>query len=170
MGRIRIEVDSNLSPKMVSGRVLNELCSHARETQPEECCGLVTGNDEEPYRSVYRCRNDMTLCHRKDPVQYPRDGEKAFYMNEVDYLTALKEAEKVGESVRAIYHSHVGAGTYFSEMDQEFAEHELFPFPDVAHIVIAVWEGPVTKLGIFESEVGKAGFVGRRLEARSDRS
>ena len=110
----------------------------------------------------------MTLCHRKDPVQYPRDGGNAFYMNEVDYLTALKEAEKVDERVCAIYHSHVGAGVYFSEMDQEFAEHELFPFPDVAHIVIAVWDGPATQLGIFERRVDGENFAGRRLEARPD--
>jgi proteasome lid subunit RPN8/RPN11 len=168
MGRIRIELDSKLSPTTVSGRVLNDLCAHAREIQPEECCGLITGNDVEPYQNVYRCRNEMTLYHRRDPVRYPRDGQKAFYMNEVDYLTASKEAEKVGERVNAIYHSHVGAGSYFSEMDQEFAEHELFPFPDVAHIVIAVWEGPVTQLGIFDRVVGGDGYVGRRLEARPD--
>lgn len=168
MGRVRIELDTNLSPITISGRVMNELCAHARETQPEECCGLITGNDEEPYRSVFRCRNEMSQYHRKDPVRYPRDGKKAFYMNEVDYLTALGEAEKAGERVAAIYHSHVEAGAYFSEMDQKFAEHELFPFPDVAHIVIAVGEAPVTQLGIFDRLGPDEPFVGRILEARPD--
>ncbi len=168
MGRIRIELDTSLAPVTISGRVLNELCAHARETQPEECCGLIAGNDEELYRSMYRCRNEMTLCHRKDPAQYPRDGKKAFLMNQVDYLTALQEAEKVGEEVQAVYHSHVGAGVYFSEMDQEFAEHELFPFPDVAHIVIAVWDGPAAQFGIFDRRVDSEGFVGRRLVAGPD--
>lgn len=168
MGRVRIELDTNLSPLTISGRVMNELCQHARETQPEECCGVITGNDEEPYRNVFRCRNEMTRYHLEDPENYPRDGKKAFHMNEVDYFSALKQAEQAGERVCAIYHSHVEAGAYFSEMDQEFAEHELFPFPNIAHIVIAVWEGPMTQLGIFDRAAPEESFVGRRLEARPD--
>ena len=81
---------------------------------------------------------------------------------------ASKEAEKAGERVCAIYHSHVEAGVYFSQMDQEFAEHELFPFPNVAHIVISVGEGPTTKLGIFDRSSPDEHFVGRLLEARPD--
>lgn len=166
MDRERIDLEDSRPPLLVSGRLLNELCAHARETQPEECCGLITGDEEHRYRSVYRCRNEMTLYNTKDPERYPRDGTKAFYMNETDYLKASEDAEGRGESVTAVYHSHVGAGAYFSEMDQEFAEHELFPFPNVAHIVIAVFEGQVTQLGVFERKNHDEPFAGRTLEAQ----
>lgn len=166
MGRERIDLQANRPPLLVSRRLLNELCAHARETQPEECCGLITGDDDHRFRSVYRCRNEMTLYNTKDPERYPRDGTKAFYMNETDYLKASQDAEGRGESVTAIYHSHVGAGAYFSEMDQEFAEHELFPFPDVAHIVIAIFGGQVKQVGVFERSGGNGPFIGRRLEAQ----
>ncbi len=165
MNRERIELDSNRPPLLISGRVMNEFCAHARETQPEECCGLITGSPDQRFRTVYRCRNEMTALHRKDPESYPRDGTKAFYMNPTDYLKAAKEASQYGESVNAIYHSHVGAGAYFSEMDQEFAEHEAFPFPDVAHIVVAVFDGQVNQLGIYEREQVGAPWLGRALEA-----
>ena len=161
MSRERIELDSNRPPLAISGRVVNEFCAHARETQPEECCGLITGPPDQPVRTVYRCRNEMTALHLKDAERYPRDGTKAFYMNPTDYLKAMTEAEQVGESVNAIYHSHVGAGAYFSQMDQEFAEHEAFPFPDVAHIVIAVFDGQVNQLGAYERSEPGAPFVGR---------
>jgi proteasome lid subunit RPN8/RPN11 len=166
MDRTRIDLDPSLPPVAISGRVLNEICAHARETQPEECCGLIMGNGIERFRSVHRCRNEMTLQHKKDPESYPRDGRKAFYMNELDYMKAQKQAEEEGEQPSAIYHSHVGAGAYFSEMDQQFAEDVLFPFPGVAHIVIGIWERQVTEVGIFESEENGAGFVGRQLEVR----
>lgn len=166
MGRTRIELDMNRPSVWIPGRALNELCAHARETQPEECCGIVTGNGTERFRSIYRCRNEMSLLHQKDPVRYPRDGNRAFWMNEVDYLKAHKDAESRGELPTAVYHSHVGAGAYFSRMDQEFAGHELFPFPDVAHIVIAVFARKVTQLGIFERETESGEFTGRRLEVR----
>ncbi len=147
---------------------MNEFYAHARETQPEECCGLIAGDSEQKFRTVYRCRNDMTLHHTKDPECHPRDGKKAFHMNESDYLKALEDAEKNGETVTAVYHSHVGAGAYFSAMDQEFAEHELFPFPDVAHIVIAVWDGQVTQLAVFERSGAGGPFEGRCLEVEAE--
>lgn len=161
----RIDLDPGQSPLVISRRVLNEFSAHARETQPEECCGLITGDAEQRFRTVYRCRNEMTLYHTKDPQRYPRDGKKAFYMNEADYLKALENASINGETVNAVYHSHVGAGAYFSQMDREFAEHELFPFPDVAHIVIAVWDGKVTQLGVFERPSADQPFSGRALTA-----
>lgn len=165
MDRERIDMEDARPPLLVSGRLLNELCAHARETQPEECCGLITGDEEHRFRTIYRCRNEMTRLNGADPERYPRDGTKAFYMNETDYLKASENAEARGESVTAVYHSHVDAGVYFSEMDQEFAEHKLFPFPDVAHIVIAVDEGPVPRCGIFERSTQGAPFTGRKLEA-----
>lgn len=162
-----IHVDEHAAPVRISGRLLNELCAHALETRPEECCGLVTGVAGDRFRRVHRCRNTMTQQHRSDPESYPRDGTQAFYMSEVDYLQAQKDAERVGEQVTAVYHSHVAAGVYLSEMDQEFASHELFPFPMAAHIVLAV--GPqrvdrVLSAGIFERD-GRGRFHGRRLQA-----
>ena len=75
----------------------------------------------------------MTLWHQRDPVSYPRDGREGFYMNEQDYLRADEEATLRGELINCIYHSHVEAGAWFSEMDQDFAEQPLFPFPDADH-------------------------------------
>lgn len=162
-----IHVDEHAAPVRIPGRLLNELCAHALETRPEECCGLVTGVEGDRFRRVHRCRNTMTQQHQSDPEAYPRDGTEAFYMSELDYLRAQKDAERAGEQVTAVYHSHVAAGVYLSEMDQEFANHELFPFPAAAHIVLAV--GPqrvdrVLSAGIFERDV-RGHFQGRRLQA-----
>ena len=163
----QIPVDPHAPPVAVAGRLLNELCSHALETRPEECCGLVTGVEGDRFRHVYRCRNTMTLQHQNDPVAYPRDGRQAYYMSEVDTLRALKEAESRGEAVTAVYHSHVAVGVYLSEMDQDFADHELFPFPTAAQIVLAVGANAVDRVlasGIFERDpTGQ--FRGRPLEA-----
>ena len=161
MGR-RVDVDEALAPVTVPGRVLNELCAHALETLPEECCGLIAGSAAERFGHVIRCRNDMTSLHHRDPDTYPRDGRRAFYMNEHDYLRAQERADAAGEQVTAVYHSHVGVGAYLSELDLEYAEHELFPFPRAAHIVLAVYERKVGSLGLFERDPG-IGFVGRAL-------
>lgn len=163
--RKRIELSPEHSSLHVPGRVLNELCAHALETQPEECCGLVTGSETEPFLSVYRCRNEMTVKHKADPQNYPRDGREAFLMNDLDLQKSQQDAESRGQRVMAIYHSHVGAGAYLSEMDQEFADHELFPFPDAAQIVVAVWAERVSRVGIFERDAETGEYHGRAVEA-----
>jgi proteasome lid subunit RPN8/RPN11 len=164
MPRARVDLDPLLSPVRVSGRVMHELCNHALESQPEECCGLVTGDAAERFATPYRCRNEMSARHRADPESYPRDGTRAFLMNEVDYMHAQQDAEERGEQVTAVYHSHVGAGAYFSEMDQEFASSPLFPFPDVSHIVLAVWEHRVSGAGIFERDPVTGRYLGALIE------
>lgn len=160
----RIEVSDALAPAAIDGRLLNELCAHARETWPEECCGLVTGTRTAHYEAAHRCRNDMTRLHRADPEAHPRDGTRAFYMNELDYLRVSEEAASRGRRITAVYHSHVGAGAYLSELDQEFANQPLFPFPEADQIVLAVYDRRVTGLGLFRRDPDRV-FIGRSVVA-----
>ncbi|MEN8181721.1 MAG: Mov34/MPN/PAD-1 family protein [Myxococcota bacterium] len=163
-GPRRIEVSSELEPAVIDGRLLNEMCAHARETCPEECCGLVTGPEPGRYDAVHRCGNEMTRLHLADPTAHPRDGTRAFHMNELDYLKVSETAAREGQQVTAVYHSHVGAGAYFSELDQEFASQALFPFPDADHLVLAVYDRRVMELGLFRrNPIG--GFSGRPVVA-----
>ena len=163
MGR-QAEVEESLREARMPRRILNDLYSHALETQPEECCGLIIGDVAERYRRVFRCCNEMTQRHQQDPVAYPRDGREAFYMNEHDYMSAQEKADSGGLSVTAVYHSHVGGAVYFSEMDIEYAESALFPFPDAEHIVVSVSEGAVRGLGLFWRDGAGGAFIGRRVK------
>jgi proteasome lid subunit RPN8/RPN11 len=163
--RRRTDVDESLSPVLMPGRILNELYTHALEIQPEECCGLIVGDDRERHQRLVRCRNEMTRLHLRDPLRHPRDGTEAFYMNEHDYQRAQEKAESEGLVVTAVYHSHVGSAVYFSEMDLEYAASEWFPFPDADHIVISVSDGAVRGLGLFSRRGPGEGFRGRVVKA-----
>ncbi len=165
--RERILVDRSLAPATVSARVLADLHEHARETHPEECCGLVLGSARGRLERVVRCRNEMTRLHRQDAAQYPRDGREAFHMNEADVLQAQKFADAEGLAVTGVYHSHADAGPYFSTLDQEFAAQPGFPFPDARHLVVSVLEGLVTEAAVFERDDSDAGFSGRLLQAEA---
>lgn len=161
--RERIVADPDLEPEVIPASVLHDVFAHAREADPEECCGLITGDEGERYRHVVRCRNDMTLHHRRDPLAYPRDGREGFFMNEQDYQRAADEAEANRERVFCVYHSHVGCGAWFSELDQEFAEQPHFPFPVATHLVVSVMGGKVVDQALFERADTSQGprFVGR---------
>lgn len=159
----RIEVNRSLPPVVMPARALLRMQEHARESHPEECCGLVLGSATGRYEDVHRCRNEMTRLHHEDPLTYPRDGRQAFHMNEADYLEAVKTAEERGLGVVAVYHSHADAGAYLSEMDQDYALAPGFPFPDADHIVISVVEGLVRETACFRRELPGGAFVGRLL-------
>jgi proteasome lid subunit RPN8/RPN11 len=159
----RIDVDDSLPSVEVPREILNELYSHALATQPEECCGLVIGTDDERFRTIVRCRNEMTLRHREDPVEYPRDGRHAYYMNALDYLRAIEEAEAQGERITGVFHSHIDAGAYLSEMDRAYAESAGFPFPDADQLVVSVVSGKVDSVAFFGREPETRNFLGRTI-------
>jgi len=133
----------------IPARVLNELYEHARESAPEECCGLVVSERGHRYGRAVRCRNLMTQRHDEDPVTYPRDATAAYYMSESDVLAVSREVERSGGAVTAVYHSHVGAGAYLSELDLAYARHALFPFPHADQIVLSVLEHRVREMKIY---------------------
>ena len=159
----RIDVNRALPAGVMPARVLNALCEHARETHPEECCGLLTGPAAGCFEEAHRCRNEMTRMHRRDPAQHPRGGETAFHMNEADVLRVAEEAEAKRWLVTGVYHSHADAGPYFSELDQEFARQPGFPFPLAQHVVISVLDGMVGESAVFRRIDESPGFEGRLL-------
>jgi proteasome lid subunit RPN8/RPN11 len=96
-------------------------------------------------------------------MSFPRDGTSAFWMSELDCLRAQQIAEARGDRVTAIYHSHVGAGAYFSELDQAYAQQEGFPFPAADHLVIAVLDGRVSEVAAFQRDPASGAFRGRAV-------
>lgn len=157
-----VEVDRSLSPVRIRAEVLHELCQHAVQEAPDECCGLIVGNALERHLRPVRCRNEMTVLHLEDPHKYPRNGASAFYMSDGDVLRVSRAAEEAGERITAVYHSHVGAGAYLSDLDLAYATHPLFPFPDADQIVVPVVEGTARGLGLFRRRGDD--FAGHRIE------
>jgi [CysO sulfur-carrier protein]-S-L-cysteine hydrolase len=71
-----------------------EIISHARESVPRECCGLIGGTSEGSALNIYRMRNAAA-----DPlVTYEAAPE--------DLFAAQRSMRERGEQLLAIYHSH----------------------------------------------------------------
>ena len=165
----RITADPTRPPLDVPNPVLNQIYEEAIKAcgeRGEECCGLLVGDDESPFREAHACENDMNLHHQRDPRSHPRDARHAFHMRETDYQRVSREAEQRGLRVTGIYHSHVNADAYFSELDQAFASQRLFPFPDAVHIVVSVTGEPngpasVVAAGAFRYVPAEGRFEGR---------
>jgi adenylyltransferase/sulfurtransferase len=95
--------------------VLDEIYAHARAGYPEEVCGFIVGDDE-----VRRCENRQNALHAEDPAHFPRDARHAYNLGAKD-LFFLDRSLRSPRPVRAIYHSHVDVGAYFSDEDARAA-------------------------------------------------
>jgi proteasome lid subunit RPN8/RPN11 len=121
----------------ITKKTIEQMYQHALREYPDECCGIVTGNEQD--QTVHACRNIQNQLHAEDPQQYPRDARTAYVIDRSEFDSVVSAAENRGEEIIALYHSHADHEAYFSATDVEaqivFDEPE---FPDALHIVISV--------------------------------
>jgi proteasome lid subunit RPN8/RPN11 len=73
---------------------VSQMIAHARESSPNECCGLIGGTPDGVVQTIYRTRNIAA-----DPlVAYESAPEELF--------AAQRAMRELGEQLLAIYHSH----------------------------------------------------------------
>jgi proteasome lid subunit RPN8/RPN11 len=82
---------------------LDDMIAHARETAPDECCGLLVGARGVIER-IHRARNLQA-----SPTRYSIDP--------VDHFAAIHAARSQGQRVVGAYHSHPTTGPVLSETD-----------------------------------------------------
>jgi [CysO sulfur-carrier protein]-S-L-cysteine hydrolase len=103
-------------------QIYEELLAHAREDAPDECCGLIGGNDGIA-KTVYRARNAEA-----SPLRYNLDPQ--------DQFRIMTEMEEKGEELSAIYHSHTASPAYPSQTDINLAS-----YPDALYLIVSLAEG-----------------------------
>ena len=72
----------------------DQIITHARETAPHECCGLIGGMSEGAAQTIYRARNVAG-----DPLTTYEAAPE-------DLFAAQRAMRERGEMLLAIYHSH----------------------------------------------------------------
>jgi proteasome lid subunit RPN8/RPN11 len=102
--------------------IYEELLEHAREDAPNECCGLIGGEDGVA-KTVYRARNAEA-----SPLRYNLDPQ--------DQFRIMTEMEERGEELAAIYHSHTASPAYPSQTDIDLAA-----YPDALYLIVSLAEG-----------------------------
>ena len=109
-------------------RYVDEMITHAREEEPNECCGILLGHDGE-VTGLRRCRNA-----ENSPFRYSVDPH--------DLFEAYREAENNGWEFVSIYHSHTHTEAYPSPTDVRLAA-----YPDAIYILVSLQnpEQPVVR-------------------------
>lgn len=137
---------------LIPPEYLLKIRKQAERDYPRETCGILIGpkNQKEKVSGIYPCRNVQDEYHAKDPSSFPRDSRTAYFIDPRELLRIQKEAREKGCEMRAIYHSHVDAGAYFSEEDQRIALSEGEPaYPGVSYLVVSVEGGKACEASLF---------------------
>jgi len=101
---------------------VDAMIAHARETAPDECCGLIGGSSETQAESLYPLRN----VTRNPQLGYEAAPEDLFAAQRM-----MRERE---EGLLAIYHSHPRATDPIpSETDVRLAY-----YPSAKYLIIAL--------------------------------
>jgi proteasome lid subunit RPN8/RPN11 len=94
--------------------------AHARESAPNEACGLVAARGGTAVRTI-RCAN----MHDTPTTRYRIDPR--------EQLRAFREMDERGEELIAIYHSHPASQAYPSPTDRAEAH-----YPEAIYIVVSL--------------------------------
>ncbi len=87
--------------------LIDEMIAHAREDAPNECCGIIAGQDGRAVK-LFRTKNSEA-----SPYRYNVDPKDLFRIH--------RECDDNGWEFLAIYHSHTASEAYPSPTDIRLA-------------------------------------------------
>jgi proteasome lid subunit RPN8/RPN11 len=138
--------------------IIGKLYEHALKEYPDECCGIITGNDD--VQTLHLCGIIQNRLHAKDPITYARNARTAYFIERREFDNIISAAKSKGERVMAFYHSHTEHEAYFSQEDVAaqtvFGEPE---FPDALHIVVSIMNKKMNDIKCFKWDRQAEEFV-----------
>ncbi len=134
------------------------ICQHAKETFPEECCGVIVSG--EGAEKVRRMTNIQNALHQKDPIAHPRDATTAYSVDAKELLDLLQEIEEKHRNIKVFYHSHPQHGAYFSQEDRHMAMWGDEPnYPDSTYLVVSIYDREIKEAKAFAWDAKQKDFA-----------
>ncbi len=138
-------------PDLLDESRLETICAHARQTFPNECCGMILRSGVRP------CENAQDRLHALDPMAFPRRPRHAFAFEARDAIF-LAESFDGHNPVLAIYHSHSNGGASFSKADHAaILWNGQIAYPELLHLVIDCRSDGVHGVRLFGVREGVVG-------------
>ena len=141
---------------LADAKLLATIHDHIVSWFPKEACGLLLEAKDGP--KAVLAENLADKYHRLDAETYPRTAERAYILDPM----LIARAERAGDRLVAIFHSHVRVGAYFSEEDvtQALSPFEKGPlYPGVEYVVFDAQDEGVVGHKVFRWDDADAGFV-----------
>lgn len=111
-----------MTPIQLRREHVEAMIAHARETAPEECCGLIGGVSETRADTLYRLRNVTPT------------PQLAYEAAPEDLFAAQRQMRERGEALLAIYHSHPRA----TDPSPSDTDVRLAYYPSAKYLIIGL--------------------------------
>ena len=115
---------------------VDDIIAHAREDAPNECCGIIAGNDGTAAK-LYRAVNAEA-----SPYRYNVDPK--------ELLRIYRDLDDRGWDVLAIYHSHTHTEAYPSPTDVRLAA-----WPEAYYLIVSLADGAQPVVRVFRIREGE---------------
>jgi proteasome lid subunit RPN8/RPN11 len=141
----------------VPDALVAELCAHARESYPAECCGYLRGpRDADVVDEIVRCRNAQP--DGEHPTHPERGADTGFVIAGRELFDFARSFGS-DRPARVVYHSHPNGRAYLSAVDRTNALTPAGPAYPVEHLVVGVTAGGVTELARYTWSEAAGDFV-----------
>lgn len=117
---------------MIPKRVLAEMFSHALESDPDECCGVLVGTG-----AVAETSNRLKNEHP--------EPSRRFRMSPLELVSVESAADARGRQIVGIYHSHTFTQAYPSQTDVRNAIETSWVDPHYVLISLVEKTRPVAR-------------------------
>ncbi|MSP41466.1 MAG: hypothetical protein EXR70_23520 [Deltaproteobacteria bacterium] len=155
---LRVMAMITASEFTLSSDAWNAVARHARETFPDECCGVILANGA--HETVQPLDNIQNKLHALDPETYPRTAVIAYAMDLNELERVIDNGARNGANLKAFYHSHPDHEAYFSAEDKAFASPFGEPtFPNATQIVVSIYGREVKRMCAFAWSQAQSDFV-----------
>ncbi|MEX2238107.1 MAG: M67 family metallopeptidase [Dehalococcoidia bacterium] len=121
----------------ISRKYVAEMFAHAREENPNECCGIIAGQGGSAVK-LFRTTNS-----EHSPYRYNVEPR--------ELLQVHREIEANDWDLLGIYHSHTGSPARPSPTDVRLAAN----WPEALYLIVSLAEGPDPALRAFRIEGGE---------------
>jgi proteasome lid subunit RPN8/RPN11 len=111
----------------ISRHVYNEILSHAKETYPEECCGVLVGK----YGGENGSERTVVKSYRTENINKERAQDR-YGIDPGDFNRIDREARGEGLDILGFYHSHPDHPDSPSVFDRERGQ------ADYSYLIVAV--------------------------------
>jgi len=116
-------------------KIIDALIVHAKEEAPNECCGLLGGQDGVIHQ-VYPIANLPSQDPMVFALQVPDDRRVRYVMDPKGQLLAQKQMRQTSMDLMGIYHSHPHSPAYPSATDVRLAF-----YPEVYYLIVSLGHG-----------------------------
>jgi proteasome lid subunit RPN8/RPN11 len=138
-------------------RILDDIGEHSKETYPEECCGILVGQDKDGDHLI-------TESHRADNVAEERRHER-YLIDEKKLIEVMKAVRGTGEDVVGFYHSHPDYPSRPSGFDTETAA-----WPGYSYLIASVEKDGVESVRSWVMPDGEKEFIEEEMKVEETAS